>query len=254
MTSRLWVLMLVMWHEVLSGANNIEGIGIIANHLIGINDQGVVLAQFSLGVMYRDGQGVFQVYKKAAQWLLKAANQGHVDAQFSLGDMYRNGQGVSQDHKEAARWYRKAADKGHLHAQSILGFVYLISKYLKNCEQVFLSTLFNMPLLSTILLGLNLLLVEFFCVCCWLRKQQFRSMRCPISQKSMADPVFAPDGQSYERSAIEQWFSSGKNTSPATGATLLDQNLVPAFALRRAIHGAFPEARERFEAILEVSI
>jgi hypothetical protein len=68
----------------------------------------------------------------------------------------------------------------------------------------------------------------------------------------MADPVTTHDGQSYERSAIEQWFNSGKSISPATGATLMHQNLVPVFALRSAIHEAFPEARERFEAAREV--
>jgi hypothetical protein len=76
-------------------------------------------------------------------------------------------------------------------------------------------------------------------------------MRCPITKDPMADPVVTHDGQSYERSAIEQWFNSGKVTSPATGATLTHQNLVPEFALRGAIHEAFPEARERFEAILQ---
>jgi len=70
----------------------------------------------------------------------------------------------------------------------------------------------------------------------------------------MADPVSTPDGQSYERSAIEQWFNSGKDTSPATGSTLIHQNLVPNIALRNIIHEVCPEARERFEAaLLEVS-
>jgi hypothetical protein len=68
----------------------------------------------------------------------------------------------------------------------------------------------------------------------------------------MADPVNTLDGHSYERSAIEQWFNDGKNTSPITGKTLIHKNLVPAFALRNAIHEVFPEARERFEAAFEV--
>jgi TPR repeat protein len=41
-----------------------------------------------------------------------AAEQGHLKAQFHLGFMYHNGQGVKQDKVEAVRWYRKAAVQG----------------------------------------------------------------------------------------------------------------------------------------------
>jgi TPR repeat protein len=37
------------------------------------------------------------------------AEQGLADAQFNLGFMYRNGDGVPQDDTEAVRWYRLAA-------------------------------------------------------------------------------------------------------------------------------------------------
>ena len=37
------------------------------------------------------------------------AEQGDVDAQYHLGVMYDNGDGVSQDYKEAVRWYTLAA-------------------------------------------------------------------------------------------------------------------------------------------------
>ena len=39
-----------------------------------------------------------------------AADQGHADAQFNLGFMHANGQGVKQDYVEALRWYRKSAE------------------------------------------------------------------------------------------------------------------------------------------------
>jgi TPR repeat protein len=41
----------------------------------------------------------------------RLADQGDALAQFSLGFMYDNGQGVLQDYAEAAKWYRKAAGK-----------------------------------------------------------------------------------------------------------------------------------------------
>ena len=75
-------------------------------------DQGNADAQFSLGYMYDNGQGVPQDYAEAARWYRKAADQGDADAQFNLGYMYDKGQGVPQDYAEAARWYRKAADQG----------------------------------------------------------------------------------------------------------------------------------------------
>ena len=50
-------------------------------------------------------------------WYRKAAEQGYADAQYNLGILYANGQGVTQDYAEAARWYRKAADQGDAIAQ-----------------------------------------------------------------------------------------------------------------------------------------
>ena len=38
----------------------------------------------------------------------KAAEQGHAPAQFNLGDMYRDGEGVPQDDVEAFKWFSLA--------------------------------------------------------------------------------------------------------------------------------------------------
>ena len=50
--------------------------------------KGFAEAQFSLGVMYDEGQGVRQDYYKAVEWYTKAAKQGYADAQFNLALMY----------------------------------------------------------------------------------------------------------------------------------------------------------------------
>jgi TPR repeat protein len=42
-----------------------------------------------------------------------SAEAGDADAQYTLGELYRNGQGVEQDFKEALKWYQKAADQGY---------------------------------------------------------------------------------------------------------------------------------------------
>ena len=49
--------------------------------------QGGAVAQFNLGQMYRDGQGVPQDYKTALKWYRLAAKQGDADAQYNLGVM-----------------------------------------------------------------------------------------------------------------------------------------------------------------------
>ena len=45
--------------------------------------------------MYSKGVGVTQDYTKAAKWLRLAAEQGYAKAQYSLGAVYYNGEGIS---------------------------------------------------------------------------------------------------------------------------------------------------------------
>jgi TPR repeat protein len=104
---------------------------------------GIAKAQYTLGVMYANGQGVPQNYQESVKWYQLAAKSGHdqakrniydlavknipqalqalmdgvengnAEAQFILATMYASGQGVSQDNKEAFKWYyRLAAEQG----------------------------------------------------------------------------------------------------------------------------------------------
>lgn len=86
--------------------------------------QGDANAQYSLGNMYRKGQGVRQDYAESVRWFREAAAQGDAKAQSGLAHMYDTGKGVSQDHAEALRWGRKAADGGDAKAQSHLASMY----------------------------------------------------------------------------------------------------------------------------------
>ena len=52
---------------------------------------------------------------RAARWYRKAAAQGHIDAQYFLGIMCENGEGVKKSTQVAARWYALAA-KGYAKA------------------------------------------------------------------------------------------------------------------------------------------
>jgi hypothetical protein len=67
-------------------------------------EQGNVDAQFGLGAMYTNGQGVAKDERTAVLWYTKAAEQGDAGAQYTLGVMYANGQGVAKDKKTAALW------------------------------------------------------------------------------------------------------------------------------------------------------
>jgi uncharacterized protein len=75
-------------------------------------DQGNAAAQFYLGFMYANGQGVSQDDAAAVSWYQKAADQGNAAAQSYLGFMYQNGRGVPQDDAAGVSWYQKAADQG----------------------------------------------------------------------------------------------------------------------------------------------
>ena len=87
-------------------------------------EQGNTTAQFNLGLMYARGEGTLQDDKEAVKWYRKAAEQGNATAQFNLGVMYTNGEGVPQDYKEAVKWYRRAAEQGYASAQLNLGVMY----------------------------------------------------------------------------------------------------------------------------------
>ena len=85
---------------------------------------GDVNAQFELGAMYHDGQGVAKDFAKARQWFEKAAAQNDSRAQFNLGVMYYTGEDVKQNYKKAQNWFEKAAAQNNTRAQFNLGVMY----------------------------------------------------------------------------------------------------------------------------------
>ena len=91
-------------------------------------EQGDADAQYNLGVLYDNDQGVSPDYNEAAKWYRKAAEQGHEKAQYNLGVLYDLGRGVRQDCSEAAKWYRKAAKQGNASAQCDLGVLYFYGR------------------------------------------------------------------------------------------------------------------------------
>jgi TPR repeat protein len=116
-------------------------------------------AQYNLGLMYANGQGVPQDYKAAMSWYRKAAELGNAYARFNLGLMYYEGQGVPQDFAAAASWYRKAAEQGDAVSQINLGVMYAkgqgvpndysaaVSWYRKAAEQDYGKAQFNLEVM-----------------------------------------------------------------------------------------------------------
>ena len=50
---------------------------------------------------------------------LKLAEQGYATAQYNLGLMYANGEGVPENDKTAVMWYTKAAEQGYAMARQM---------------------------------------------------------------------------------------------------------------------------------------
>ncbi len=86
-------------------------------------------AQFRLGVMYGNGDGVGLDYEQARGWFEKAAAQGHENALITLAWMYANGAGVDADEDRARRLYLKAAERGSAKAQYVVGTMYRFAQY-----------------------------------------------------------------------------------------------------------------------------
>jgi len=86
-------------------------------------------AQFMLGLMYANGQGIAQNFYEAAKMYRLAGNQRHSGAQVNLGSLFENclGNGPCNS-EEASHWYRRAADQGDAVAQYNLAVMYGIGR------------------------------------------------------------------------------------------------------------------------------
>ena len=71
--------------------------------------------------------GVKQIYNADFSRLVRLyakAKHGDAEAQYTIAVMYDNGEGVVEDDKEALKWYRKAAEQGYFYAQNNLCVLY----------------------------------------------------------------------------------------------------------------------------------
>ncbi len=82
-------------------------------------------AQYQLGRMHFQGDGVSPNHDVALRWLRKAADAGQADAQFKLGVLEEMGIGRKQDLNEALDWYERSAKGSNVVAQFKAGMLYL---------------------------------------------------------------------------------------------------------------------------------
>jgi uncharacterized protein len=125
--------------------------------LLPLAKQGDPKAEFTVGLMYGNGEGVPSNFNEALRWWLLSAEHGNSEAQtlcgvvyhysatddkeamkwfrraaeqgkpwpqFVVGSMFYRGDGVPQDHKEALKWFLLAAAQGDSTAQYYVGFMY----------------------------------------------------------------------------------------------------------------------------------
>lgn len=85
-------------------------------------DKGRPEAQYQLGWLYANGNGLRVDMAQAVDWWRKAAVRGHLDAEFAIGMAYLNGYGNSfpPDRPAALEWLGRAGGHGSEDAEDIL--------------------------------------------------------------------------------------------------------------------------------------
>ncbi|MDP6399316.1 MAG: SH3 domain-containing protein [Arenicellales bacterium] len=90
--------------------------------------QGNREAQYAMGVVYFEGNGVSKNLDEALAWFRKAANSGHPTAMFNLGVAYWQGRGLTKNFSQAVDWWERAAESGDVASQYNLGLAYYLGK------------------------------------------------------------------------------------------------------------------------------
>ena len=97
--------------------------------LVPLAEAGEAVAQYRLGILYANAEGVPLDYIEAARWLRRAAEQGYARAQSILAWLYASGYGVEQDDRQAGIWYLRAAEQGLPKDQYTVAAMYRWGRY-----------------------------------------------------------------------------------------------------------------------------
>lgn len=80
--------------------------------LAGLAQAGDIRAQFLMGRMYSEGEGVLKDDAEGIKWYSLAAHSGDIVSQLALGTMYVNGRGVPRDFVQAYGWFTIVSENG----------------------------------------------------------------------------------------------------------------------------------------------
>ena len=89
-------------------------------------NKGESKAQWWLGRMYEEGDGVPKDMAQALTWLTKAADTGYAIAASYLGAIYGAGDSVPKNDSLSWTWYERSADLGDEKAQLWVGKLYAL--------------------------------------------------------------------------------------------------------------------------------
>lgn len=177
-------------------------------------------AQYVVGLMYANGQGVEQSFYEAAKMYRLAGEQGHAGAQVNLGSLYENCYGNGPCNAEAgANWYRRAAEQGDAVGQYNLAVMYAAGRGVAEDE--------------------------------WSARVLFRQAAeqgYPPAQFNLAVVYERGMGGPVDRIAAWAWFevaaAAGHEGAAAArdrlGAALAEQEQSRAAALAEVLRGAYP--------------
>lgn len=90
-------------------------------HFLYAADEGDPRAQWNVGMMLLQGEGVRKNEESAYRYVKLSAEAGHIDGMTSHAVMLALGQGVEIDAAAAREWYMAAAEEGSAHAMRGLG-------------------------------------------------------------------------------------------------------------------------------------
>ena len=91
-------------------------------------EEGHILAQYHLAVMYATGRTMERDDASAYKWFMKAATQGHPISQGNIGTMKLNSRGTEYGISGAYYWFILAEDGGFEKARK---FMWRVTNYMK---------------------------------------------------------------------------------------------------------------------------
>ena len=86
------------------------------------------VAQYNMGILYRDGLGVKKNNKVALSWFLLSAEQDHMLANYAVAKLIENTEDLNPLGRNAIDYYKEAAFLGHAIAPLEIGNFYFSRK------------------------------------------------------------------------------------------------------------------------------